>query len=30
MLEVNKYSIYYGLGIGTMVGLLRKRKSKPN
>jgi len=24
MLEINKYSVYYGVGIGTMVGLLRK------
>jgi len=29
MLEVNKYSVYYGVGIGTMVGLLRKRKITP-
>ncbi|WP_372948420.1 hypothetical protein [Mariniphaga sp.] len=30
MLEINKYRVYYGVGIGTMLGLLRKRKTKPN
>jgi len=26
MLEVNKYSVYYGVGIGTMLGLLKKNQ----